>query len=141
MGAMEILLRDIASNFMIYFILTFVLIVVIIVWRILAMKYRITAMEKMAQLEMERKKREIEEKKLVIEELKNSAIILNDDERRKLEEIRMDNAILSRKLLFHMNEAEERMKRLELGSETYSVIKTIEEIKNKEKTLFGRELE
>lgn len=129
--------QNIAENLFIYVILLFILIISFFVYRILRVKYQIKTMETMAQIEMDRKKQELMEKKMVVEELRNSAIILNDRERKKLEEIKTDNSILSRKLLYNMNETEERMKRLELGNDNYQVISTLEKIKDQERRLFG----
>lgn len=137
MGAAEIIIDTVAKNFLLIFftIIVFVLILAIL-WIINAKIKEKTALA-LAQYELDKRKLEIAAKKAAVEELRNSAIVLNDKEREILEAIRTDNAILARKLLFKMNEIEERTKRLELGADTYKLLQTLHDIKEYEKRLFG----
>lgn len=137
MGSLEIMVDTIARNFLLIFftIIIFILIIAIL-WIINAKIKEKTALA-LAQYEIDKRKLEIAAKKAAIEELRNSAIVLNDKEREILEAIRTDNAILARKLLFKMNEIEERTKRLELGADTYKLMQTLQDIKEYERRLFG----
>jgi membrane protein insertase Oxa1/YidC/SpoIIIJ len=95
---------------------------------------------KIAQLTNETKKLEMVAKRALIEDLKNASVILNDNERKHLDQIQVDNAILSRKMIFLMNEAGERTKRLELGTDAGMLINTITKIRNQESKLFKSDL-
>lgn len=90
-----------------------------------------------AQYEMDMAKLEIAKKKAFMEELRNSTVVLNNSERQRLESIRTDNSILTRKLISDMNEIEERIKRLEIGSDTVRTSQILGMIKNHEGKLFG----
>ena len=92
----------------------------------------------MAEMTLDRDRLNMTSKKMVFDELKNAAIILKDEEREKIESIRQDNAILSRRSIAMMNEIEERMKRLELSTDTAKMFKIIGEIKKKESKLYGK---
>ncbi|MDG6225417.1 MAG: hypothetical protein QCI82_07880 [Candidatus Thermoplasmatota archaeon] len=90
-----------------------------------------------AQYEMDMAKLEIAKKKAFMEELRNSTVVLNNSERQRLESIRTDNSILTRKLISDMNEIEERIKRLEIGSDTVRTSQILGMIKRHEGKLFN----
>jgi hypothetical protein len=76
-------------------------------------------------------------KRAMIEDLRNASVMLSDRERAQLDAIQADTAILSRKVLYSMNEVEDRTKRLELGSNLGRLNLTLGKIKNYENKLFG----
>ena len=92
----------------------------------------------MVEMTLDRDRLDLMSKRILINDLKNAAIILKDEEREKIEPIRQDNAILSRRSIALMNEIEERMKRLELSTDMAKMFKTMAEIKKKESKLYGK---
>jgi hypothetical protein len=109
----------------------------IIAWVIVKVKTSSTQI-KLAEAEIDKKKLEMMMKRVMIEDLKNASVLLNDKERKRLDNIRVDSAILSRKVLFLMNEVEERTRRLELGSTTGKLNLSLGKIGNYERKLFGQ---
>lgn len=137
MSGMETIVATVADNFLLIFFTIVIFIIVLAVLRVINSRIKEKMTLSLAQYELDKRKLDIAAKKAAIEELRNSAIVLNDKERETLEAIRTDNAILARKLLFKMNEIEDRTKRLELGADTYKLIQTLQDIKEYEKKLFG----
>ena len=93
---------------------------------------------RLAEMTLDRDRLNLMSKRILFNDLKNAAIILKDEEREKIESIRQDKAILSRKSIALMNEVEERMKRLELSADMAKMFKIMGEIKKKESKLYGK---
>jgi len=133
------LLDVIAENFVLLFMLVVAVIVLLAILRFLNAWVDGRKARVMAQYETDMAKLEITKRKAMMEEMRNSAVLLNDSEREQLDRIRADKAILSRKLLFDINQTEDRLSRLELGADTVHVKGMLGDIKSKERSLFGRE--
>ena len=121
-----------------YFIIILLLITIIIGiigWVIAKIKTSRTQI-RLAETEVDKKKLELIMKRAMIEDLKNASIMLSDRERTQLNAIQADSSILSRKVLFTMNEVEDRTKRLELGSNLGKLNMTLGKIKKYEHNLF-----
>jgi len=93
---------------------------------------------RLAEMTLDRDRLNLMSKKILFNDLKNAAIILKDEEREKIESIRQDSGILSRRSIALMNEIEERMKRLELSTDMAKMFKIMGEIKKKEGKLYGK---
>ena len=93
---------------------------------------------KFAQIELEHKKVDAIANKQKMENLREAAAMLTDGERDKIERIKADTSILSRRTISLMSEIEERVARLERGTENAQLGKTLGEIINHEKKLFKR---
>ena len=128
----------ISDNFIVIFFTVVLLIVLLAILRVVDSWISERKTRTVAQFETDMAKLEIAKRKAVMEELRNSAVVLNDDERAKLESIRTDSSILTRKLIFDMNEMEERTRRLELGADTFNMQKMLGDVKGYERRLFGR---
>ncbi len=96
---------------------------------------------KSKELELERKKLEFMGKRMLLQELKESSKAPSDTEREQLDAIQMDNTILTKKIMHMMEEMDKRGKRLELGADTAKMVMTMREIKEKERQLFGRDID
>ncbi len=68
--------------------------------------------------------------------LKDALTMLNPEERAHLYSIWSDNAIVSRKALFKMNELEDRLRRAERGAELMWAESQIEGVKDSERKIF-----
>ena len=96
---------------------------------------------KMAELDLERKKLELMAKRMMIDDLKTSARVPTDGERLKIDAISLDSSILTKKILHTMEEMDGRAKRLELGTDTAKLLKTLSEIRAQERKLFGKRMD
>ncbi len=96
---------------------------------------------KMAELDLERKKLELMAKRMMIDDLKTSARVPTDGERDKIDAISLDSSILTKKILHTMDEMDGRAKRLELGTDTAKLLKTLSEIRAQERKLFGKRMD
>ncbi len=127
----------ITENFMYIFYSLVVIIVLAIIAKLLNTREREKARKEVADITLKAKKLEMIEKEKYLEQLKNASMTLRDDEKTKIDEIVQDKAILSRRALALMNEVEERMQRLERGADNAKLLKTLKEIKDAERELFG----
>jgi len=125
--------------FLLLLLIIFMAIIGIIGWVIVEVKTS-KAHIKLAEAEVDKRKLELIMKRAMIEDLKNASIMLSDSERAQLDAINTDTSILSRKVLYTMNEVEDRTKRLELGSNLGKMNMTLGKIKKYEQRLFGPEL-
>ncbi|UCH88700.1 MAG: hypothetical protein JSV49_10680 [Thermoplasmata archaeon] len=124
------------SMYILILLILIIILVGIIGWVIVRVKTS-TAKIRLAEADIDKKKLELMMKRVLIEDLKNASVILNDKERIKLDSIQTDNAILSRKTIFLMNEVENRTKRLELGSNLGKLNMSLGKIRQYESKLFG----
>jgi hypothetical protein len=124
---------------LIIILVLFMAIIGIIAWAVVEVKTSKTRI-KLAEAEVDRTKLELIMKRAMIEDLRNASVMLTDHERTQLDALKADTAILSRKVLFTMNEVEDRTQRLELGSNLGKLNMTLGNIKNYEHKLFGPEL-
>lgn len=132
------LLEVFTSNFIYILTLTAILIIVIVVARMITSVKTAGAKVRLAEMTLDRDRLNLMSKRILFNDLKNAAIILKDEEREKIESIRQDNSILSRRSIALMNEIEERMKRLELSTDMAKMFKIMGEIKKKESKLYGK---
>lgn len=132
------LLEVFTSNFIYILTLIAILIIVIVVARMITTVKTAGAKVRLAEMTLDRDRLNLMSKRILFNDLKNAAIILKDEEREKIESIRQDNAILSRRSIALMNETEERMKRLELSADMAKMFKIMGEIKKKESKLYGK---
>ena len=95
---------------------------------------------KVAELDLERKKLELMAKRMLIDDLKTSARVPTDNEMEKVDAINLDSSILTKKILHTMDEMDGRTKRLELGADTAKLLRTMSEIREQERKLFGKEM-
>ncbi len=134
--SMETVITD---NFMFIFYAIVVIIVLAIIAHMLNTREREKSRKEVADMMFKTKKLEMIEKEKYIEQLKNASMVLRDDEKTRIDEIVHDKAVLSRRSLALMNEVEERMQRLERGADNAKLLKTLKEIKDAERELFGGE--
>ncbi len=127
----------IAENFMYIFYSVVAIIILAIIAKLLNTREREKARKDVADINLKTKKLEMIEKEKYIKQLKNASMTLRDDEKTKIDEIVHDKAVLSRRALALMNEVEERMQRLERGADNAKLLKTLKEIKDAERELFG----
>lgn len=132
------LLEVFTSNFIYILTLIAILIIVIVVARMITTVKTAGAKVRLAEMTLDRDRLNLTSKRILFNDLKNAAIILKDEEREKIESIRQDNAILSRRSIALMNETEERMKRLELSADMAKMFKIKGEMKKKESKLYGK---
>lgn len=130
----------ISENFLILFYSVLVVMILAIIAKILNTREREKTQRQLADINMKNRKLEMVEKERHINNLKEASTVLSDSEKEKLDKISQDKSILSRRSLYLMNEIEERMQRLERGADNAKLTKTLEDIKNVEDDLFGKEV-
>ncbi len=136
MGIAERLGEAVASNFVFLTALIVLLIIIVVIARTITKAKSSKTAAKMAELGIDSKKLEILSKRAYLDGLKNASVVLTDEERKKMDSIRVDNAVLSRKTIASMNEVEERTSRLERGADLSRLSRTLDKIKRYEKNMF-----
>lgn len=134
----SLFLEVFTSNFIYILTLIVLLIMVIVVARMITRVKTAGAKVRLAEMTLDRDRLDLMSKRILFNDLKNAAIIITDEEREKIESVRQDNSILSRRSIALMNEIEERMKRLELSTDMAKMFKIMGEIKKKETKLYGK---
>lgn len=132
------LAETITNNFFTIFYSVIIIIILVVIAKILNTREREKTRREVADYKLKSKKMDMLEKKEYIKELKDASVVLRDDEKSRLDEINRDKAVLSRRSLALMNEIEERMQRLERGTDNAKLMKTLKEIKNVENNLFNK---
>lgn len=136
MGVIIQILEAMSSNLVLLAILIVTAIVVVAIGRTITKVKTSGTTARMAEIGLDSKKLEIMSKRAYLEGLKNASIFLTDAERKKIESVRADNAVLSRKTLAAMNEVEERTNRLERGTDLGRLSRTLDKIKRYESAMF-----
>lgn len=126
----------IAANFALLAVLIGVIILVIAVGRTIVKVKSAKQAARLAEIGLDSKKLEILSKKAYFEGLKNASVILTDDERERIESVKTDSAVLSRRSVALMNEVEYRTQRLELGRDLARLTDTLNRVKKYERGLF-----
>mgnify|MGYP006285238523 CR=1 FL=1 len=128
----------IIDNFLVIFYSIVVIVILAIIAKIINTREQTKADREIADINLKRKKLETYEKEQHLDKLKEVAVVLKDSEKKKLDEISRDKAVLSRRSIYLMNEIEERMQRLERGVDNAKLIQTLNDVKEAEDDLFGK---
>jgi len=136
MGIISQILEAIASNLVLLAVLIAILIVIVAIGRTITKVKTSGTAARMAEIGLDSKKLEIMSKRAYLEGLKNASMVLTDNEKKKIDSVRADNAVLSRKTLAMMDEVEERTNRLERGTDLSRLSRTLDKIKRYESTMF-----
>ncbi len=129
----------ISQNFLPIFYSIIVVIILAIIAKVIITREKAKEKKDLGDMRLKFQKLEMAKKERHIDKLKEASMMLKDDEKKKLDHIERDKAILSRRALALMSEGEERMQRLERGSENAKLLKTMSEVKKAERELFGKE--
>jgi len=138
MSTLTSFVEVIIENFVVILLLIVVLLIVYYLARAAVNIKSLNLKTKIAHIELEHKKLDALSEKQKIENLKEAAALLTDSEREKIESIKIDKGVLARRTIALMTEIDERVARLERGSENAQLGKTMGEIIKNEKKLFGR---
>ena len=92
---------------------------------------------KMAELMMEQSKLEMVHRRELLREYSNAAVVLNDDEKARIDAINEDLATLSRRAVALMSEVDARTSRLERGVEIAKMTSHLDKIRKDESRLFA----
>ena len=136
MTTVDVLGQVIAENFLVILALIIIAIVIAVVSRAVVSWKRMTVDTKFAQLDFERRKLEAITEKQKREELREASVLLTDKERQRIEAIRVDRGVLSRRSIALMNEVEERIGRLERGTENAKLYEMLGDVSSQERRLF-----
>lgn len=128
----------IADNFIMILILIVLLAMISIIAYAVIKTKKLTTEKVIAQVNMESRKIDAISNRYKMEDLREAAAMLTDDEREKIEGIKIDKGVLARRSIALMNEVEERTSRLERAIDNAKLGKTLREIKDQEKKLFKK---
>lgn len=116
-------------------LLVFILISYVIIQAIIR-KNTIKTRIRLEEIENEKIKMNMLFKKKLREELQDAGLFLTKEEMEHVDSIKLDNSILSRKILYKMSEMDQKTKRLELGVNKAKLEGKLDEIGEHEKKLF-----
>jgi len=131
--------ETISANFLAIFYTIVVIIILLIIAKVIYTREKSKERREMAEMRLKFKKLDLERRKRYLDKLKEASMVLKDDEKERIDELERDKAVLSRRSLALMNEIEERMQRLERGSENAKLLRTMKKVKRTEDELFGKE--
>jgi hypothetical protein len=134
-----IVVNDISSADLVTILIALLLAVIIIALLTVVDQWsRLSSRTKLDELEtkVQKLKRYAQDQKR--KALRDSIAMLRPSEREHLYAIWEDNAVVSRKALFRLNELEDRLRRSERGAELRWAESRINEIKDTEKRLFPK---
>jgi hypothetical protein len=135
-ATIDILGQVIAENFLLIFGLIMVAIIIGVLSKTFVTWKRMSNDTRFAQMDLERKKLDAITEKQKREELREAAVLLTDKERDRIESIRVDRSVLSRRSIALMNEVEERIGRLERGTENAKLYQLLGDVSSQEHKLF-----
>ncbi len=92
---------------------------------------------RLAEISIQRDKLGMLRQQTMIRELADASVVLKDEEKERLDAVREDIAVLSRKNLALMNEIEAKTTRLERGADLAKLQSQTQKIYEQEKKLFG----
>ncbi|HIH01112.1 TPA: hypothetical protein HA259_03395 [Thermoplasmata archaeon] len=133
----EDLVQAVADNFLaLAYLVALLIIVCVIAWTIARWtdaRNRI----RMAELSIQNEKMGMIKRQAMLKELAEASSVLTSQERDRLDAIREDIGVLSRKNIALMNEIEAKTTRLERGTDLAKMQEQIQRIYKQEKKLFG----
>jgi hypothetical protein len=138
MTTLSTLTEVIADNLVIILALIVVLLIIYFLARTAVKIKSLGLQTKIANINLENKKIDALSEKQKLENLKEAAALLTDSEREKIENIKIDKGVLARRTIALMSEIEERVARLERGTENAQLGKTMGEVMKNEKKLFRK---
>ncbi|MFP4001398.1 MAG: hypothetical protein ACLFU5_05805 [Thermoplasmata archaeon] len=133
------LVDTISNNFLPIFYSIVVIIILLIIAKVVQTREKSKERRELAEFRLNHKKLDMQKKERHLDKLKEASMVLNDDEKERLDDIERDKAVLSRRSLAMMNELEERMQRLERAADNAKLMKTMKKVNRAENELFGKE--
>lgn len=133
---MLILGMEMTSALALFGILVIFLLICYVIVQAIVRRNTVRTRVRLEEIENEKMKMNLLFKKKLKEELEDAGLFLSKKEMNHVQSLRLDNSILSRKILYKMKEMEEKTKRLELGVNRAKLEKKIGEIGEHEKKLF-----
>lgn len=126
----------IASNFFEIFLVIALLVVLYVVLNAANRWHEAKNSVRLTELTIQREKLAMLKRQALLKDLADASIVLKDEEKERLDAIREDLSVLSRKNIALMNEIEAKMDRLERGTDHAKMQTKLQEIYEYEKKLF-----
>lgn len=117
-------------------IISIFLLIVFLIIQAIIKRSMVRTRIRLEELDNEKTKMNMLFTKKLREELKDSGLFLTKDEMKHIDSLKIDNSILSRKILYKMREMDEKTQRLELGVNKEKLQRKLDEIAEHEKSLF-----
>lgn len=129
--------EEISNNLLEILVLITFIVIVYLVTRTITNIWDARNSVRLSEIAIQREKLAMLQREKLLADLSEASVVLQDDERRRLDAIREDISVLSRKSLAMMNEIEAKTTRLERGAELAKMQDQAQRIYDQERKLFN----
>ncbi len=131
------LLDVLVENLLAILVLVALVVVVYLVTSMIVKRSQTGNTVRLAEISIQREKLDMVKRQMEIREMAEASVLLGDDEKARLDAIREDISVLSRKNVALKNELEAKMTRLERGADLAKMQEQVHRIYEQENKLFN----
>ena len=131
------LIDVLVENLVTILVLVALVVVVYLVTSMIVKRSQTGNTVRLAEISIQREKLDMVKRQMEIREMAEASVLLGDDEKARLDAIREDISVLSRKNVALKNELEAKMTRLERGADLAKMQEQVHRIYEQENKLFN----
>lgn len=131
------LIDVLVENLLTIIVLVALVVVVYLVTSMIVKRSQTGNTVRLAEISIQREKLDMVKRQMEIREMAEASVLLGDDEKARLDAIREDISVLSRKNVALKNELEAKMTRLERGADLAKMQEQVHRIYEQENKLFN----
>lgn len=131
------LIDVLVENLLTILVLVALVVVVYLVTSMIVKRSQTGNTVRLAEISIQREKLDMVKRQMEIREMAEASVILGDDEKARIDAIREDVSVLSRKNVALKNELEAKMTRLERGADLAKMQEQVHRIYEQENKLFN----
>ncbi len=131
------LIDVLVENLLAILVLVALVVVVYLVTSMIVKRSQTGNTVRLAEISIQREKLDMVKRQMEIREMAEASVLLGDDEKARLDAIREDISVLSRKNVALKNELEAKMTRLERGADLAKMQEQVHRIYEQENKLFN----
>ncbi|MCK4969374.1 MAG: hypothetical protein KAS77_02565 [Thermoplasmata archaeon] len=131
------LIDVLVENLLTILVLVALVVVVYLVTSMIVKRSQTGNTVRLAEISIQREKLDMVKRQMEIREMAEASVLLGDDEKARLDAIREDISVLSRKNVALKNELEAKMTRLERGADLAKMQEQVHRIYEQENKLFN----
>lgn len=131
------LIDVLVENLLTILVLVALVVVVYLVTSMIVKRSQTGNTVRLAEISIQREKLDMVRRQMEIREMAEASVLLGDDEKARLDAIREDISVLSRKNVALKNELEAKMTRLERGADLAKMQEQVHRIYEQENKLFN----
>ncbi|NOQ53112.1 MAG: hypothetical protein GQ558_00745 [Thermoplasmata archaeon] len=131
------LIDVLVENLLTILVLVALVVVVYLVTSMIVKRSQTGNTVRLAEISIQREKLDMVKRQMEIREMAEASVLLSDDEKARLDAIREDISVLSRKNVALKNELEAKMTRLERGADLAKMQEQVHRIYEQENKLFN----